>query len=43
MLCFCCNLSLGLATKARAYKVAGQEEDRESHLMLSGMQKSIME
>jgi hypothetical protein len=26
---FCRNLSLGLVTKARAYKVVGQEEARE--------------
>jgi hypothetical protein len=30
----CCNLSLGLAIKARAYKGVGQKEAREPHLML---------
>jgi len=29
----CCNLNLGLATKARAYKGVGQEEAWESHFM----------
>jgi len=38
--CFlrCCrNPSLGLVTKARAYKGAGQERSWESHLMLPGV------
>jgi hypothetical protein len=35
----CHNLSLGLATKVKACKVAGQEGGRESHHMLSGVQK----
>jgi hypothetical protein len=39
----CCNLSLGLATKARACKVAGQERSRGSHLMLPGVQESVRE
>jgi hypothetical protein len=34
---FCRNLSLGLATKARVCKVAGQEGSRESHNILPGM------
>ncbi len=33
----CCNPSLGLTTKARAYKVAGQEGSRESCRMLPGV------
>ncbi len=33
----CRNPSLGLATKARACKGAGQEEARESHLMFLGV------
>jgi hypothetical protein len=40
---FCCNLNLGLATKARACKGVGQEEARESHFMLLGAQKSVRE
>jgi hypothetical protein len=30
----CCNLSLGLATKARVCKVAGQEGSKEFHNIL---------
>jgi hypothetical protein len=37
----CHNPSLGLATKARACKVAGQEEARESLFMFSGVQKCV--
>jgi hypothetical protein len=37
----CHNPSLGLATKARAYKVVGQEQARESHFMFSGVQKCV--
>ncbi len=33
----CRNLSLGLATKARACKVAGQEWAQESHFMIPGV------
>jgi len=41
---FCRNPSLGLATKAkRGYKVAGQEEARESHHILPGVQESVRE
>jgi len=39
----CRNPSLGLATKARVYKGASQEESPGSHLMLSGVQKSVRE
>jgi energy-coupling factor transporter transmembrane protein EcfT len=39
----CCNLSLGLTTKARACKGAGQKWAWESHFMLSGVQKSVRE
>jgi len=34
---FCCNLNLGLVTKVRVCKVAGQEGSRESHNILLGM------
>jgi hypothetical protein len=37
----CRNPSLGLATKARACKGAGQEWARESHFMLQGTQESV--
>jgi hypothetical protein len=40
---YCCSLSLGFATKARACKSAGQEEARESHFMLLRVQKSVSE
>ncbi len=39
----CCNPNLGLKTNAKACKVVGQEEARESHLMLPGVQKSVRE
>jgi hypothetical protein len=35
----CRNLSLGLTTKARCYKVVGQEETHESHHMLLKVQR----
>jgi len=34
---WCCNLSLGLATKARVYKVAGQERKPGSERKCEGM------
>jgi hypothetical protein len=34
---FCRNPSLGLATKARVCKVAGQEGSRESHNIFLGV------
>jgi hypothetical protein len=37
----CRNLSLRLATKARACEGAGQEWAQESHFMFPGMQKSV--
>jgi hypothetical protein len=37
----CRNLSLGLATKARTWKGAGQELAWESHFMLLGVQESV--
>jgi hypothetical protein len=37
----CRNPSIGLATKTRAYKVVGQKEAWESHLVLPRVQKSI--
>jgi hypothetical protein len=39
----CHNLNLRLATKARVCKGAGQEWAWKSHIMLSGMQKSVRE
>jgi hypothetical protein len=39
----CHNLNLGLVTKARACKGAGQEWARESHFMLPGVQESVRE
>jgi len=39
----CRNPSLGLATKARACKVASQEGSQRSHLMLPGVQESVRE
>jgi hypothetical protein len=39
----CPNLSLGLATKAKAYKIAGQKKARESYFMVSGVHKSVKE
>jgi hypothetical protein len=39
----CHNLSLGLATKARAYKGAGQERSSGVTFMLPGVQKSVRE
>jgi hypothetical protein len=36
-----CNPSLGLATKARVYKGAGQDWARESHIMFPEVQKSV--
>jgi len=43
MLSFCHDPSLGIATKARACKGAGQKEAQESHLMLLGVQESVRE
>jgi hypothetical protein len=37
------NPNLGFMTKARALKVAGQEEGRESHFMLLKVQKNVKE
>jgi len=39
----CRNPSLGLVTKARACKGAGQKKAQESHFILLGMQKSVRE
>jgi hypothetical protein len=39
----CRNPNLGLKPKARACKSAGQEEARESHFSLLGVQKSVRE
>jgi hypothetical protein len=39
----CRNPNLGLATKAKAYKSAGQEGSQESHFVLLGVQKSVKE
>jgi hypothetical protein len=39
----CCNLSLGLTTKARACKNVGQEWAWESHFMFLGVQESVRE
>jgi hypothetical protein len=39
----CCNPSLGLTTKAKACKGAGQEWARESHFMFLGVQESVRE
>ncbi len=39
----CCNRSLGLGTKARACKGAGQEWARKSYFMLPGVQKIMRE
>ncbi len=36
---YCRNPSLGFTTKARACKGAGQEEARESHLMLPSVRE----
>jgi hypothetical protein len=35
--------NLRLITKARAFKVASPKEDRESHLVLSRVQKNVKE
>jgi hypothetical protein len=43
MVHLCHNFSLGLVINAKACKGAGQELTWESHLMLSGMQKSVRE
>ncbi len=40
---YCCNPNLGLATKARVYKVAGQEGSQESHNILSGVWEGVRE
>jgi hypothetical protein len=39
----CCNLNLGLATKARGYKGAGQEEDSRVTSHAPGSAKSVRE
>jgi hypothetical protein len=39
----CHNPNLGITTKARACKVASQEDARESHLMFLGVQKNVKE
>jgi hypothetical protein len=42
-LCYCHNVSFGLATKARACKDAGQVEGWESHFMLLGVWENVRE
>ncbi len=39
----CYNPSLGLTTKARACKGAGQKKAQESHFILLGMQENVRE
>jgi hypothetical protein len=43
MLNLCHNPSLGITTKARVCKGAGQEEAQESHLMFLGVKENVRE
>ncbi len=39
----CCDLTLGLTTKVRAYKMRTKNETRESHFVLLGLQEGVRE